>query len=279
MQNPYSQARILQPSDLDIPALPRNAYKRTRGSIAVIGGSGRFTGAVVLATKAAFCSGAGLVTVFTEEKLIPMICKAVPSAMVTTYGDVSDLDGFDSVLIGPGMGKNHDDVLPKALAQAKRLVIDADGIRAFARLGLTGNGNCILTPHPGEFEALTRAFADTTQSFPASLEDVREKTGSVIVYKSDTVWIAADGKLSVYDGANPSLGVAGSGDVLAGITAALAARLKERNAYSIAQNAVLLHQIAGRLAHEDIGYYSSDTLVKYVGRALKAAENAAGRNS
>ena len=265
--------------------MPRNAYKRTRGSVAIIGGSGRFTGAVVLAAKAAFCSGAGLVTVFTEEKLIPVVTKAIPSAMATTYEDIPDLDRFDAVLIGPGMGKNHDIALSKALSQAKRLVVDADGIRAFARLKLTGNGNCILTPHPGEFEALVNAFcpgkpdtpeADTPESFAALLEDVHKKTDSVLVYKSDIVWIAADGKLSVYDGGNPSLGVAGSGDVLAGITAALAARLKDRDACSIARNAVLLHQIAGRLAHEDIGYYSSDTLVKYVGRALKASETAAG---
>ena len=64
------------------------------------------------------------------------------------------------------------------------------------------------------------------------------------------------------DGQNPSLGVAGSGDVLSGIITALAAQ-GDANA---TDNGTLLHQKAGRLAHEKLGFYSSDDLIRFIGK-------------
>ena len=266
---PISEIMLLGESDLSVPRLKGSDYKKTRGSIAIIGGSGRFTGAVALAAKAAFHAGAGLVTIFTEEKLIAPISKAIPSAMVTSYESISDLDSFDAVLCGPGMGNTHDDALKKVIGQAKAIVIDADGIRAFARLGLKAESRCIMTPHLGEYSALVSVFCpesrtDNPQAWISTLRSVSEKTGSAVVVKANTVWIAGEGKnLCVVDGQNPSLGVAGSGDVLSGIITALVA-CNDANA---AQNGTLLHQTAGRLAHEKMGFYSSDDLIGFIGKA------------
>ena len=265
---PESDIRLLEERDLALKKLRCDDYKKTRGSVAIIGGSGRFTGAVVLAAKAAFHAGAGLVTIFTEERLIPSISKAIPSAMVTTYDAIQDLASFDAVLCGPGMGKDHDSALLQAVESAKTLIVDADGIRAFARLKLKAKDKCIMTPHLGEYAALLASFCpdsetDTPQGWIKTLRDISSKTDSTIVVKANTLWIAGkDRTISVIDGQNPSLGVAGSGDVLSGIIAALAAHNDDR----AAENGTLLHQSAGRLAHKKYGFYSSDELISFIGK-------------
>ena len=267
---PDSDIRLLEEQDISIRKMESSAYKKTRGSIAIIGGSGRFTGAVVLAAKAAFHAGAGLVTIFTEESLIPAISKAIPSAMVTTYDAMDNMGLFDAVLCGPGMGKEHDKALKTALDQAKTIVVDADGIRAFARLNLAAKSdmNCIMTPHLGEYSALLASFCpelktDTPESWMNALKATAERTSSTIAVKANTVWICKSNKIYVVDGQNPSLGVAGSGDVLSGIITALAAQ-GDANA---TENGTLLHQKAGRLAHEKLGFYSSNDLIRFIGKA------------
>ncbi len=265
-----STVKLLEPEDMNIRPLESSAYKKSRGSVAIIGGSGRFTGAVVLSAKAAFHAGAGLVTVFTEAQLVPTIAKAIPSAMVSTYEDAKDLSIFDAVLCGPGMGDGHDEMVKLAVKQARKLVLDADGIRAFARLKLKADGNCILTPHLGEFSALLKAFCPqigtgTPDEWTKAVEAVSEATGGSLIVKANTVWVRTD-RLSVIDGQNPALGVAGSGDVLSGVVVALMGS----GCADVAENAATLHQKAGRMATEALGFYSSDDLVKFIGKALKA---------
>ncbi len=261
---------LLDDSDISVRPLAKSDYKKTRGSVAIIGGSGRFTGAVVLAAKAAFHAGVGLVTIFTESALVPTIAKAIPSAMVTTYDRIEDIGSFDAVLCGPGMGKDHDEELRIALDNAKALVIDADGIRAFARLGLKADRRCILTPHLGEYAALLSSFlpeaeTNTPEKWISALKEVSCRTGSTVVVKANTVWVSDLAKrMCVIDGQNPSLGVAGSGDVLSGITVALVAQGDD----NAAANGALIHQKAGRLAHEKLGFYSSDDLVRFIGKAM-----------
>lgn len=272
---PQCSSFLLEQSDLALKPLAKSAYKKSRKSVAIVGGSSRYTGAVVLAAKAAFHAGVGLVTIFTESALVPVISKAIPSAMVSTYDEISLLEAFDAVLLGPGMGKNHDDVLSCALKTAKRLVIDADGIRAMARLKVKASENCIITPHLGEYSALLEAFGfampDTPSQWEETLVSLQKALGCTIVVKANTVWIcSSSGKVFVYDGQNPSLGVAGSGDVLAGITCALFANAESESeslcAESCACNATILHQGAGKAANAELGFYSSDDLIRFIGK-------------
>lgn len=264
---PKPCAKLLEKTDLVPNRLKGSDYKKTRGSVAILGGSGRFTGAVVLAAKAAFHAGAGLVTIYTEQSLIPSISKAIPSAMVTTYESIKDLSEFDAVLVGPGMGKDHDDVLRAAMEQARRLVIDADGIRAMARLVIKADKDCILTPHLGEYAALVDAFAkdsiqNTPQTWEQTLSNVQQNVGATVVVKANTVYVKENEDMFIIDGQNPSLGVAGSGDVLAGITLALLAKGR----CDAAKDAALLHQMAGKKASEELGLYSSDELIRFIGK-------------
>jgi NAD(P)H-hydrate epimerase len=90
------------------------------------------------------------------------------------------------------------------------------------------HGNTVLTPHPGEFAAWTGISPEELFRDPGGilLKTARERNG-VILFKGCVLLIAApDGRLGYVDGMIPALGAGGTGDLLAGFCAALAARMK-----------------------------------------------------
>ncbi|HKL59077.1 MAG TPA: NAD(P)H-hydrate dehydratase, partial [Sphaerochaeta sp.] len=144
------------------------------------------------------------------------------------------------------------------------------------------HGPMILTPHLGELKRLTDALgekdvdenlaSDTPLSFFNMIQTVSDRLDAILVVKSSLVHIAfpCESRIAIIEGLNPSLGVAGSGDVLSGVIAALLAggsSVKEA-----ALLGVLLHQAAGSLAHARSGYYDSETLVTYLGQVVMGAE-------
>jgi NAD(P)H-hydrate epimerase len=137
-----------------------------------------------------------------------------------------------------------------------QLVVDADGLRLLAELEGWPSllpGGSILTPHPGEMAALTGLDVPTIQ---ANREGVaREKAaewGQVVVLKgAHTVVAAPDGRAWVLPFATAALAKAGSGDVLAGAIAGLAAQ--KVPAVEAAVLGGYLHGRAGVIAAERAG--------------------------
>ena len=144
-----------------------------------------------------------------------------------------DFDGRfkpDAMLLGPGWGmaKKRVPVLEKALQKEKigtPLMLDADAIRLARNAKFSGNA--ILTPHTGELSRFSGIDKDDLlcRPVPAILNLSRE-CNAVIVFKSHVIHIAApDGRLGIVDGMAANLASGGSGDLLAGICAAIAARM------------------------------------------------------
>ena len=147
-------------------------------------------------------------------------------------------------------------------------MIDADALKFVP--GHVFGYKAVLTPHIGEYKRLMKAMGmddglTSASELGSALRKLSGTLSAVIVLKSSTVWITDGDDICIYDGANPSLGVAGSGDVLAGVTAALLAGGEEP--LRAAVDGVILHQKAGRNAHIEYGYYPADELIKEVGRA------------
>lgn len=258
--------------DYDVPPLRSSDYKNSRGHIAIFGSSPDYPGAVRLATRAAFKAGAGLVTVFTSPEVVSVAALDSPSAMVRPFSAYDEGKRYDAVLFGPGIGSGQGELLRKLLsAYDGTLVLDADGIRTFADIyspSLEIRPSLIFTPHPGELRYLLSSLLpassfNTPLSILATLAELSQLlSDAVIISKSDVVAVVKSGETPViYDGSNPAMGVAGSGDVLAGITAAFAAKGLP------AVQAVILHQMAGARAGRELGFFTSEELIEEVGRA------------
>ena len=280
MEKAPSAALLCDRTKACIAPLASREYKNSRGHVAVFSLSEHYTGAARLAARACFFARSGLVTLYCDREVLPIAASEAPSLMVRTY-EGQDLPSYDAILAGPGWGSGREALLQTLFGTGTPLVLDADGIRCYAHLLKQGmeisHGPLILTPHLGELKALCEAVSlppgvlDTPRSFFSALEELSHRLHATLVVKSSLVHVASEKeKVIVIEGLNPSLGVGGSGDVLGGIIAALLAKLKDP--VQCAVEGALIHQDAGRKAQLACGYYDSETLLNFVGKAVEEAE-------
>jgi hydroxyethylthiazole kinase-like uncharacterized protein yjeF len=252
-------ASLWTEDDLSALIIPRaeDAHKGTNGHLLVVGGAPGKTGAAVLAGRAAFRAGAGLVTIGAradsraalEEKVIELMTTALPER--ADRAAVEELcEGKRAVVLGPGMGLDeigHDWALAFARFAPLPVLIDADGLTNLAELGPgflhKAAGPRILTPHPGEAARLLgRSSSEVQRDRYAAAEALAEQSGQVVILKGARSIVAAAGELRVCAEGTPALGVAGTGDVLSGVVGALSMSLKPMDA---AIAGALLHALAG----------------------------------
>lgn len=240
------------PGDLD--------HKYTRGMVAVIAGA--MPGAAALAAGAA-AHVAGYVL------LLGSATDRLPHAIVRRRfsGDALGDDRIGAVVIGPGLGR--DDTarakLDAALASGMPLVIDGDALHLLDPARLRDHGApVILTPHAGEFAAM---FGDADGSKVDRAMAAARDCGATIVFKgADTVVAHPGGQVRIAASRRPWLATAGTGDVLAGVTGALLAHL--RDPLVAASDAVWLHGEAARVAGPA---FIADDLIAAIPRALETA--------
>jgi len=193
------------------PAAPGpDSHKYSRGLVAIL--AGEMPGASALAASAAMRAGAGLVRLHAKE-----FVHGVPAAVIQNPREGFDDERIGALLIGPGLVDDVD-MLDAALSSGRPLVLDAG---ALAMLGGKSFEGAILTPHEGEFR---RLFGERAGSKVERARAAAAESGAVIVYKgADTVVAAPDGRAAIAPPASPWLASAGTGDVLAGIIAAMRA--------------------------------------------------------
>ena len=210
----------------------RNSHKGDFGRLLVVGGQPGMAGAVRLAAAAAGRSGAGLVQIATAAVHAPVLDATLAEAMVSGVERGTDLEpclaAADVVLVGPGLGRGQwSQALFEAVLESGRpLVVDADALFHLARSGHGPREDWILTPHPGEAGRLlgTDAAAVQRDRF-AAVEALQRRFGGVTVLKGcGTLVRGPSGGVSVCDLGNPGLASGGTGDVLAGVVAALMAQ-------------------------------------------------------
>ena len=211
------------------------AHKHARGHAMIVSGGHGQTGAARLAARAALRVGAGLVTVLSPPLAMRENAAHLTAIMLSEVKDAAAVcaaaEQAGSVVVGPAAGvtpRTRETVLALAAAGA-RLVLDADALSVFApdpyALFAALRPHAVLTPHPGEFR---RLFSDLAEGFFARVQRARaaaERAGCVVLLKGpDTVIAAPDGRATVNTTGTPFLATAGSGDVLAGLIAGLAAQ-------------------------------------------------------
>jgi ADP-dependent NAD(P)H-hydrate dehydratase / NAD(P)H-hydrate epimerase len=253
---------------------PRRGPRSTKfssGQVVIAGGSRGLTGAVRMSSTAAIRAGAGYATVAVPADLEPVFEAGQPEVMsvgcpggdgcLAPASAKALLRSFDRAaagVLGPGLGRDPGSVeLAREVVPAIEapLVIDADGLNAFAgHLApiATRGAATVLTPHAGELgRLLGRDAGEIAAHRLASAREAAREAAAVVVLKGDDTIVSDGERIAVNAISAPALATAGSGDVLAGVIAALLARGLEPFAAACA--AVLAHARAGRDAALRIG--------------------------
>lgn len=219
-------------------------YKYDYGHLLVLCGGPARGGAARLAARAALRIGAGLVTLCPPDAALAENAGKLDAIMLRRVDGARDLsrlledDRLNALCLGPGLGVVRAGALAEVALETKRAaVLDADALTALAAdAGLFGklHEGCVLTPHWGEFRRLFPKIAGrmAEDAVVSALDAVREAArtaGCAVLLKGTATVIAApDGRALVsaaaYGREAPWLATAGTGDVLAGITAGLLAR-------------------------------------------------------
>ena len=280
---------------ISFPDRPSDGHKGTFGRVLVVAGSRGMSGAASLAGLGALRGGAGLVYVACPIEIQPIVAGYEPSYL--TIGLPSDaagrIDGSayeslaaaiaakDAVAVGPGLG--NCDATQRLVRQLYAdvdgpLIVDADALNVLADDFQTGaihegaiRGPRILTPHPGEFSRLSGiSIGDINRQRERVAREFADRHRVVVVLKGPGTIITDGTRAVVNPTGNSGMATGGSGDVLTGLIAALAAQGIEP--FDAARLGVYLHGLAGDIAADELseqGLIASD-LPSYLPKAWLA---------
>ena len=260
-------APLVQPREAD-------THKGTFGHLCVVAGSLGKGGAVTMIGKSALLAGAGLVTVGVPVSLVGILEASVMETMTfplpqaeggvlaeQALGVVLDqLFDKTTLALGSGAGLATETVkLMHGLVEKVEIpmVIDADGVNAFAGRHeklRSDKAEIIITPHPGEMARLLgMEISDVQANRIGVARKLATENGIIVVLKGyRTVVAEPGGAVYVNMSGNPGMATAGSGDVLTGMIAGLAAQ-RDVSPLQAAIVGVYLHGLAGDIAAEEVG--------------------------
>jgi len=233
-----------------VAVLPRcsdDVHKYRRGAVAVWGGSACYGGAPLLCGTAALYAGAGIVTVCQPEKSLLSIARHVPMALICkafpgeffSLADLPEsqrlLERYHTLAIGPGIGRNEDtwnfiegllkSPFESVVIDADALVLLAGHLKAFIQgIPEEKRRKVILTPHEGEISRLLGESGGAGGNREEETGRLACHLGCVVLRKgAETIVASPDSRITSVKNGVPALATAGSGDVLAGVIAALLA--------------------------------------------------------
>ncbi len=232
------------PGDIEIIHKPRSpeAHKGDFGRLLVIGGSEVFSGAAALVASAAHRTGVDLVHIAAPMKTAYAISSMSPDLItVKLKGDhinprnLAQLEAYleksTAVAMGPGMGLHKEtkefvrELVQKVGSRKIPLLLDADGLKAFADFKHEAKSPIVLTPHAREYQLLTGNEAPRKlEERAADVQKNAETLNAVILLKGHTDVISNGKRVKFNFTGNPGMTVGGTGDVLSGIIAGLLAQ-------------------------------------------------------
>ena len=259
-----------------LPDRNPSGNKGTFGKALLVAGSNGMAGAAILAARAAYRTGAGMVKVITAEENRQILQQGIPEALYGSCRQLAEsLEWADVIAIGPGIGREELAVqcLKTVVEKSRKpLVLDADALNLLAeengkilaeKLRTQGEEGRIilLTPHVGELSRLLqRSIPECKQELTACAGMLAERFHGVAVAKdARTVVCKEPGNYYLNTTGNSGMATAGSGDVLTGVITGLLAQ--GMDASHAAVYGVYLHGLAGELAaelHTEYGVMAGD---------------------
>jgi len=261
-----------------LPKRGNNTHKGTFGKLLLYVGSERYRGAAHLAAEAALRGGVGLVSYAGTSLLCDALSARFPEIVYREMPPTEKLssDDLDSIislsashnatLVGSGSSNTKElrDLTLRLLSLKTDapLILDADAINALVDNSEEGRAALrtacrpvILTPHPLEFARLAGLDVAFVQQNRLSVaEKFAEEYGVTLILKGAGTVVVGGAEVYVNSSGSSALSKAGSGDVLAGLVAALSSQ-PAFTPLSASIIAVSLHSVAGdRLAKKLSSY-------------------------
>ena len=271
--------RHVGPGEVKLISEPkRHSYKNQNGKVLIIGGSEKYHGAPILAARAA-ANYAGKVFIYTpskhQETIDEMTKKS--SEYIAVFDDDlhSTIEQVDSIVIGPGLENNYvnEALINKIIADFpdKKYVIDALAIGMTNKNMARRSGNVIFTPHPGEIEMLFDKKVTTKKPEGLLKRFTTENQCYLNLKSSKSMLLGKDGQFKFNETGNQGMAKAGTGDALAGLTAAFAAK---NDLWLSMSAAAFVNGIAGELAAKKFGFnYSVEETIDFQPEAIKLARD------
>lgn len=300
-----SQPQAPRPQPLDeralaawpLPMPAGDADKASRGRLLVVAGSVGMPGAAVLAGTAALRAGAGRLRIATAASIARDVAMLTPEARVfgvteTALGGldpigvatlVANVGTVDAVLVGPGLQDESGscEFVRLLLRHFRNASVVLDALAMAVAVASTGDPfeqPVLLTPHAGEVAHLTGDSLDAVRADPAgaALRAARRWRATVALKGATTVIALPSGKVWEHRGDQPGLATSGSGDVLAGMIAGLAARgaaLEQAAVWGVALHARAGARLAERMG--PLGYLARE-LAKEVPALMRELQGGGG---
>lgn len=270
---------------------PANAHKGENGRVLVVGGSELFHASIFWSADIAsrvvdlvhFTSPAA-----ENVRLVRQKAKAgFWDGIVIDWNQIDEyIAEDDCILIGPGMPRPEGlapgetptaDIVNDLLTRfpEKRWVIDGGALQEIDPK-LLGSSH-IITPHQGEWQRVIAKTLDQSQYQVEHWDDVEARAakmqqfvadhGCTVLAKGVVDLVCSPESCMSISGGNPGLSKGGTGDVLAGLTAALYAR---NDAVLSAAAASCLLKTAADQLHDEVGtMYNTSDLVRQLQHAWK----------
>lgn len=222
-----------------LPARIQDSNKGSYGKVLVAAGSENMGGAAYFSACAAYRTGAGLVKVLTHTSNHNVIMSLLPEAVMGFYDKMDEEEiqheasWSDVIVAGPGLSMNDRAVwLVKsllsdvALNNGSKIILDADALNIVALNNMKHMlKGTVITPHVGEMSRLTGLqTGEIKKDIIGTAVRFAGEYGCICVLK-DVRTIVSDGKdIYINTSGNNGMSTGGSGDVLTGIIAGLAAQ-------------------------------------------------------
>ena len=261
------------------------AHKGDFGRILLVGGSDVFSGAPALMSMAALRTGVDIVYTASPEKTAHDIASMSPNLIsiklkgshlnpenIETLKDY--LGVVDVVVAGPGVGLlSETREFMKAFVEAvekagKPLLLDADGLKAFAEFKRPLKVPLVLTPHAGEYAVLTgNKLPEELDQRISEVKKAAAELGAIILLKGKIDIVSNGKRVKLNFTGNPGMTVGGTGDVLSGVVGALMAQQVE--AFEAAAAGSFVNGAAGDFVAEKLGFHMVATdLLDFIPQVL-----------
>ncbi len=265
------------PGDVPLAVKSRlpEAHKGTFGRLLVVGGSDVFSGAPALVAMAALRVGADIVSVAAPEKTAYAISSMSPSLITIklkgkrlSSSNLSalkeHLESATAVVAGPGLGLHSEtreatlELVELMEETGTPLLLDADGLKAFAEFKRKVSCPLVLTPHAREYEILTgRKLPKAMGERVEEVQKAARKLGATILLKG-AVDVISDGvRVKFNFTGNPGMTVGGTGDVLSGVVGGLLAM--GADSFRAAVAGAFINGAAGDFVRAERGYHMVPT--------------------